>query len=90
MTNPIFTFHSAERLMERGITRDHILAAVNYGQRTQGREEGTDVYALERMRVVVARESNVIVTAWRENKHNPKRNMRKARKESKKHKRRWG
>lgn len=92
MSNPIFTFHSALRLMERGITRDHIMAAVNFGQvvdRTFDEHGGKDVYALERLRVVVAREGNVIITAYRERRVNVKRKIRKARQESRKHKRRW-
>lgn len=88
MSNPIFTFHSALRLMERGITRDHIMAAVNFGQ-VVDRADGKDVYALERLRVVVAREGNVIITAYRERRVNVKRKIRKARQESRKHKRRW-
>ena len=83
MSNPIFTFHSALRLMERGITRDHIMAAVNFGQvvdRTFDEHGGRDVYALERLRVVVAREGNVIITAYRERKRNPKRRIQKKRK----------
>lgn len=88
MSKPIFTFHSALRLMERGIPRDHIMAAVNFGQ-VVDRSDGKDVYALERLRVVVAREGNVIITAYRERRVNMKRKIRKARQESRKHKRRW-
>ncbi len=88
MPDPIFTRHSALRLMERGITRDHILAAVNFGSVVQS-YDGKDLYALERMRVVVVRAENLIVTAWRERKENVKRKIRKARAASKKNKRRW-
>lgn len=88
MSEPIFTFHSALRIMERGITRDHIMAAVSLGRVVES-DEGKDVYALERLRVVVARDGNVIITAYRERKISVKRKIRKARQESRKHKRRW-
>ena len=86
MPDPIFTFHSALRLLERGITRDNILEAVACGEITEG-ADGKDVYALGCMRVVVVRENNIIVTAWRERRESAKRNLRKARKSYKKRRR---
>lgn len=62
MSDPVFTFHSALRLMERGITRDHVMAAVTSG-RVVGSAEGKDVYALERLRVVVARDRHRVAGA---------------------------
>lgn len=82
----IFTRHGAIRLMERGITRDDILDAVNRGQIIETSEDGKDMYALDRLRVVV---NNVVVTAYRVRKVSAKRNIRKARQEKRKYNMRW-
>ncbi len=87
MPDPIFTRHGAIRLMERGITREEITAAVNFGRIVE-HSDGKAVYALERLRVVVS-DGNVVVTAWRVRKVNAKRNIRKARQEKRKYNRRW-
>ncbi len=87
MLDPIFTRHGAIRLMERGISRQEIMAAVNFGRIVE-RSDGKDVYALERLRVVVS-DGNVVVTAWRVRKINAKRIIRKARQEKRKYNRRW-
>lgn len=87
MPDPVFTRHGAIRLMERGITREEVVAAVNFG-RIVAHSEGKEVYALERLRVVVS-DGKVVVTAWRERKLNVKRNIRKARQERRKYNRRW-
>lgn len=87
MPDPIFTRHGAIRLMERGISRQEIMAAVNFGRIVE-RSDGKDVYALERLRVVVS-DGNVVVTAWRVRKINAKRSVRKAQQERRKHNRRW-
>lgn len=87
MPDPIFTRHSAIRMMKRGISREDITAAVNFGRIVE-RSHGKDVYALDRLWVVVS-DSNVVVTAWRERKMNVKRKIRKARQEKRKHNRRW-
>jgi hypothetical protein len=89
MTSPIFTCHSALRRMERGIEQKHIMDALTYGRVIES-DGVKDVYALDRLRVVVAREGRVIITAWREEKDNAKRRIRRAKKERNKRKRRWG
>lgn len=86
MPDPIFTRHGAIRLMERGITRQEIMATVNFG-RIVDHSDGKDVYALARLRVVA--DGNVVVTAWRIRKVNRKRIIRKARQEKRKYNRRW-
>ena len=89
MPDPIFTFHSAMRLLERGITRDHILAAVHHGKLIES-DDGKDTYAKDRLRVVVVRSGKVIVTAFRVREKSVKRKIREARKASKKYRRLWG
>ena len=71
-TRLFFTFHSDSRFIERGISRENILDAVMLGEIIKSTSE-RDVYALDRLRVVVQRERQVIVTAWREKKWNGKR-----------------
>ena len=73
-----FTFHSDFRFLERGISRENILDAVMLGEIIESTSE-RDVYALDRLRVVVSRERQVIITAWREKKHNAKRAVKVAR-----------
>ena len=89
MRDIVFTLHCAMRLMERGISPEQAAATVSFGK-IVNRSEGKDMYALERLRVVMVRGSNVAVTAFREPQVSVKRNVRKARKERRKYRRRWG
>jgi len=90
MPDPIFTLHSALRLLERGITRDQVLAAVEFGEIVES-DNHTDLYALGRLRVVLVRKGSRVVTAWREEKENAKRCVQKARQYARKQRRmcRW-
>ena len=82
-----FSFHAVKRCLERGISEQNIFETVTLGKAIAD-DGDTAVYARGRMRVVVA-EGVVVVTAYRELKRNPKRKIRKARQDSRKHKRRW-
>ena len=73
-----FSFHAAKRCLERGITEQNIMDTIVRGKRVAHDGEKL-VFARGRMRVVVT-ESALVITAYRERKNNPKRNIRKARK----------
>lgn len=78
-----FTFHAVARCIERGISEGQIIEAVTTGV-PQKEHDGRKVYAKGRMRVVVVYGS-LVITAFRKNRRNPKRNIRKARQEKKKY-----
>ena len=89
MPEPTFTFHSALRRMERGIEQKHIMDAITYGRVIES-DGVKDVYALDRLRVVVARDGMRVVTAWRENEWSAKRKARAKNREKRKRRRRLG
>ena len=73
-----YSFHAVRRCLERGITEQNIMDTIVRGRRVAHDGEKL-VFARGRMRVVVT-ESALVITAYRERKNNPKRNIRKARK----------
>jgi hypothetical protein len=88
MLDPIFTHHADERRIERGISRELALQTLHLGRLIERHGE-KDTFAHGRVRVVVVRESGVIVTAWRERKPNPKRLYRKKRKARRQERQSW-
>jgi hypothetical protein len=77
-----FSFHAAMRCIERGISEKAVLNTVLFGFLTA--YYGTKViYEHGRMRVVCTVTGEVI-TVFRKKRVNPKRNLRKARKERRK------
>lgn len=85
----IYTFHSAWRLIERGIRQEDVLDAIAAGELVESRD-GKDTHALGRLRVVVAREQRVVITAWRVRVLNGKQAQRKARRNRRKYRQAWG
>lgn len=73
-----YSFHAAKRCLERGITEQNIMDTIVRGRRVAHDGEKL-VFARGRMRVVVTNEA-MVVTAYRERRNNPKRNIRKAKK----------
>lgn len=73
-----FSFHAVKRCIERGISEQNIFETITLGQAIAD-DGDTAVYARGRMRVVVG-SGALVITAYRERKRNPKRNIRKARK----------
>ena len=69
--------HAANRLMERGISEQHVLDTVRLGNMIADNGEKT-LYARGRMRVVLLA-GGLVVTAYRQRKHNPKRCIQKRR-----------
>ena len=79
MPEPLsFSFHAVARCLERGITERNVIETVRFGVCISDCDDRA-VYARGRMRVVVT-ENALVITAYRERKNNPKRNIRKARK----------
>ena len=73
-----FSFHAVKRCLERGISEQNVRDTITRGNRIAHDGEKL-VFARGRMRVVVTVGATV-VTAYRERRNNPKRNIRKARK----------
>ena len=73
-----FSFHAVKRCLERGISEQNIFETVTLGKAIADDGE-TAVFARGRMRVVLGYGA-LVITAYRERKNNPKRNIRKARK----------
>ena len=79
MSDPLcYSFHAVARCLERGITEHKVVETVRYGVCISNSGDRA-VYARGRMRVVVSG-GVLIVTAFRQRRKNPKRNLRKSRK----------
>ena len=74
-----FSFHAVKRCLERGISEKNVIDTVLLGNPVVDTGERA-VFALGRMRVVIA-EGILVVTAYRERKRNPKRRIQKKRKQ---------
>lgn len=71
--------HAANRLMERGISEQHVLDTVRLGNMIADNGEKT-LYARGRMRVVLFG-NELVITAYRQKKRNPKRSIQKRRRQ---------
>ena len=69
--------HAAKRCLERGITTRNVEDTVLLGDRIEDNGERT-VYARGRMRVVLS-SGGMVITAYRQKKHNPKRHIQRRR-----------
>ena len=80
MPDPAYTMHAVERQTERVLSQKQIHDTMTYGRIIES-YDGKDIYARDRLRVVVAKDGFRIVTAYREDKDwSAKRKIRKARK----------
>lgn len=73
-----YSFHAAKRCLERGITERNVEDTVRLGNRIAD-DGGRAVYARGRMRVVLWG-GELVITAYRQKKRNPKRHIQKRRK----------
>ena len=78
---PILSAHALSRMLDRCIDVSKIDAALREGE-CLGHDSGVAVYALGRLRVIIDA-YGVIVTVWRERRFNPKRAIKRARREKK-------
>ena len=72
-----FSFHAAKRCLERGITERNVEDTVRLGNRIADDGEKA-LYARGRMRVVLFG-NELVITAYRQKKRNPKRSIQKRR-----------
>lgn len=69
--------HAAKRCLERGITERHVEDTVRLGEMVW--EDGDKAaYARGRMRVIISC-GGMVITAFRQKKHNPKRHIQRQR-----------
>jgi hypothetical protein len=88
MVDLYFSLHAARRCLERGIPPDKAREAVWQGRIVRSYADA-DMYALDRIMVVVGRCSHGVVTVFRRPEVNIKRITRKSRKARKKAARSW-
>lgn len=79
--------HAEMRCIERGIDSQRIEEALRYGTPILS-TDGRSKYVMGRLCVVVAEESGVVLTAYRQQERNPKRYLQRLRQERRKAKRR--
>lgn len=84
MSDPLsYSFHAVARCLERGITERNVEDTVRLGSRIAD-DGDRAVYARGRMRVVLWA-GELVITAYRQKKRNPKRHIQKRRKLHRQH-----